>query len=262
MVSNLPDSLDELLQEAAAGNRVAFVPRFEEAYWGIQAFGAGLFDAQARFTLAESGFSEWLAWLSVAQSSPGVILNVDDASLMTLFAEGEIAYYVAGPEKLDDIEALLDEGDPLEFGVVPLPSGPYGPAGPPLPAETILLYAFTSEDQTRISNALADFLSNQQQSIRFMRELDRVPANPSVVVDGRIYPIVNGFDRQAKTAVVIPNEIPTNPLIAAGDRAYVSVLSGVLTPDEAVCRFGQEIASLEGFTVTEMSLPEGCAPPE
>lgn len=262
MVAEPPETLDEFLIDAAAGNRAAFVPRFEEAYWGIQAFGEGLFDEQGRFTLAESGFSEWLAWLNDAQSSPGVILNVDDASLLELFATEQIAYYVAGPEKLDDINALLDEEDLLEYGVVPLPAGPYGPAGPLLPAETILLYAFTSDRQTQIANALARFLANQQQSIRFMRELDRVPANPSVVVDRRIYPVVNGFDRQAEMAVVIPNEVPTNPLAAAGDRAYASVLAGLLTPAEAVCRFGQEVAEFHEYTADDMSLPDGCEPSE
>jgi arabinogalactan oligomer/maltooligosaccharide transport system substrate-binding protein len=258
MVAAAPEDLDALLQDAAAGNQVAFVPRFEEAYWGIQAFGEGLFDDQDRFTLAESGFTEWLEWLDDAQGSPGVILNVDDRSLLELFATGQIAYYVAGPEKLDDINALLDEEDPLEYGVVPLPSGPNGPAGPLLPAETILLYAFTSDAQTRIADALATFLVNQQQSIRFMRELDRVPANPAVAVDRRIYPIVNGFTRQANTAVVIPNEVPTNPLVTAGDRAYVSVLSGALAPAEAVCRFGREVAAFQGYTAADMTLPEGC----
>lgn len=258
LAASPPGDLDELLADAAAGNRVAFVPRFEEAYWGIQTFGEGLFDDQGRFTLAESGFTEWLAWLDEAQGSPGVILNVDDRSLLELFATGEIAYYVAGPGKLDDIDALLDEEDPLAYGVVPLPSGPNGPPGPLLPAETILLYAFTSDAQTDVADALASFLVNQQQSIRFMRELDRVPANPAIAVDPRIYPIVNGFTRQADTAVVIPNEVPTDPLAAAGDRAYVSVLSGVLTPAEAVCQFGREVATFQVFSTIDMSLPEGC----
>ena len=145
---------------------------------------------------------------------------MDDASLLELFATEQIAYYVAGPEKQDEIIALLDEEDPFDYGVVPLPSGPHGPAGPLLPAETMLPYAFTSDNQTRIANDLASFLVNQQQSIRFMRELDRVPANPAVSVDRRVYPIVSGFARQAQSAVVIPNEVPTNPLVAAGDVYY------------------------------------------
>jgi arabinogalactan oligomer/maltooligosaccharide transport system substrate-binding protein len=259
LVTEPPESLDDLLVEAVAGNQVAFVPRFEEAYWGIQAFGEGLFDEQDRFTLVESGFTEWLSWLDKAQSASGVILNIDNASLLELFTSGEVAYYVAGPEAREPLTSMMDEEDSFEFGVVPLPAGLQGPAGPLLSAETILLYAFSSPEQNRIANALANFLVNQQQSIRFMRELDHVPANPVVNVDRRIYPIANGFTRQARTAVVLPNEIPTDPLVAAGDRAYVSVLSGVLTPTEAVCRFGQEVAAFQDYTAADMSLPEGCA---
>ena len=58
LVTQPAQTLDDLLKEADDGNRVAFAPRFEPAYWGIQAFGEGLFDAEGRFTLAESGFRE------------------------------------------------------------------------------------------------------------------------------------------------------------------------------------------------------------
>jgi ABC-type glycerol-3-phosphate transport system substrate-binding protein len=264
MVDQPAGNLDELLQEAEVGNRVAFVPNFEEAYWGIQAFGEGLFDDQHRFTLAESGYKDWLSWLNSAQGAPGVILSEDDDSLFDLFASGQVAYYVAGPEKLAQLAAMAAEGDTgeaLDFGVVPLPEGSHGAAGPLLPAETILLYAFTSAEQTRVANALATFLVNQQQSIRFMREIDRAPANPTVGVDKRIYPNVSGFSDQARTAVVIPNEIATDPLLTAGNRAYVSVLSGALSPEEAVCQFGLEVAAFQGYTAADMSLPDGCELP-
>jgi len=258
MVTEPAADLDALIIDAAAGNSVAFVPRFEQAYWGIQAFGQGLFDEQGQMTLAESGFAEWLAWLQEAQESPGVILSVDDDSLLELFATEQIAYYVGDPEDQAQITALMDDEAPFEYGVTTLPDGPEGPAGPLLPAETILFYAFMSENQERVADALARFLVNQQQSIRFMRELQRVPANPSVIVDQRVYPTVSGFARQARTAEVIPNDVAIQPTIEAGDRAYVSVLSGVFTPDEAVCRFGQEVASIEEYTAVQISLPDGC----
>jgi arabinogalactan oligomer/maltooligosaccharide transport system substrate-binding protein len=261
LVTEPPETMDELLQDAKAGNQVAFVPRFEEAYGGIQAFGEGLFDDQGNFTLDESGFTEWLIWLNEAQLAPGVILNVDDASLLDLFTSGQVAYYVGGPEKQALIMAGIDEENPFEVGVVPLPEGPHGTAGPLLPAETILLYAFTSPEQTRIANALAVFLVNQQQSIRFMRELDRVPANPTVRVDQRIYPIVNGFAQQATTASVIPNEIASDLLVSAGDRAYASALSGTLSPEEAVCEFGLEVAAFQDYEAADISLPQGCEIP-
>jgi hypothetical protein len=36
------------------------------------------------------------------------------------------------------------------------------------------------------------------------------------------------------------------------------VLAGILTPAEAVCNFGQEVATLQGYSETTMSIPEGC----
>ena len=258
LVAEPATSLDDLLREAASGNRVEFVPRFEEAYWGIQTFGKGLFDAEGRFTLAESGFEEWLRWLDGAQRAPGVILNVDDESLLDLFASGQIAYYIAGPESLALITERMDAANPFEVGVAPLPGGPAGPAGPLVPAETIQFYAFSSPEQARIANELAAFLVNERQGIRFMRELRKVPANPRIQVDRRIYPIVSGFAQQARTAVALPLAIPAELLFAAGNRAYTSVLSGSLTPADAVCQFAREVAAFQGDTAPEPILPERC----
>ena len=254
--------LDALLEEAEQGNRVAFVPRFEEAYWGIQAFGNGLFDEQGRFTLADSGFEEWLTWLDKAQQEPGVILNVDDQSLLDLFTSGEIIYYVAEPDRQKRIMEMIGEESSFEYGVEPLPGGPNGASGPLLAAETMMLYAFSSTQQNRNASALATFLANQQQGIRFMRDMKRVPANPTIAVDPRLYPVTNGFARQATTAVVLPNEIPTDPFVTAGNQAYTSVLSGFSTPNEAVCSFGQEVVALMNYGTEDVDFPEGCEPSE
>ncbi|HMR64745.1 MAG TPA: extracellular solute-binding protein [Anaerolineae bacterium] len=248
-------TLNELLEHAASGQEVAFVPRFEASYWGIQAFGQGLFDPDGVLNLADSGFVDWLAWLKEAQNKPGVILNVDDEALRQLFAEGRIAYYVAGPEQQTFLKQTMGED---AFGVTRLPGGPARAAGPLLPAETALFYTFSSEGQARIALALARFLTNQQQSIRFMREIDRVPANRQVNVDPRIYPTVAGFARQATTAIILPNELDKDRFYAAGDRAYVSALSGLQTPEEAVCRFGQEVAALQNHSELKTILPAGC----
>jgi arabinogalactan oligomer / maltooligosaccharide transport system substrate-binding protein len=261
LVTDPPVTIEDLLVETEAGNEIAFVPRFEEAFWGIQMFGDGMFDAVGRFTLAESGFVEWLEWLNNAQTAPGIIMNVDDESLLDLFASGQIAYYVAGPEKQHRITALIDEENPFEIGVVPLPQGPMGSSGPLLNVETILFYTHASERQAEIANDLALFLANPQQSIRFLRELDRVPANPTVRVDSRLYPVSNGFSRQARTAVVLPNEIPFDPFVEAGNLAYNTVLSGLASPEEAVCQFGLTVAELMDYSDEEMDLPENCPPP-
>ena len=126
------------------------------------------------------------------------------------------------------------------------------------PAGVHICQLFT-DDQER-EDALASFLVNQQQSIRFMRELEHVPANPVIRVDQRIYPRVNGFAQQAQSAVVIPNEIPTETLFAAGDLAYASVLSGLSTPAEALCRFSRDVAVSLGPEAVDVRLPDGCEP--
>jgi ABC-type glycerol-3-phosphate transport system substrate-binding protein len=251
-------TLDDLLLQAGDGKGVAMVPRFEEAFWGIQAFGRGLIDAEGNFTLADSGFSEWLHWLKTAQEEPRVILNEDDAALADLFIQGRVAYYVAGPEKQ---KTLIDAMGEDAFGVVALPAGPNDAAGPLLPTETVFVYAHSSPEQHRIADSLARFLGNQQQSIRFMREAGRVPTNPQVRVDARLYPALAGFAQQAKTAVILPNELIENRLYELGDRAFVSVLSGASTPEEAVCEFGREVARIQGYTDAEISLPDGCEVP-
>lgn len=256
LVDRPATTLNELLEHAALGQGVAFVPRFEAAYWGIQAFGRGLFDPDGTLNLADSGFVDWLAWLKEAQNKPGVILNVDDEALRQLFAEGRIAYYVAGPEQQAFLKQTMGED---MLGVTRLPGGPARSAGPLLPAETALFYTFSSDGQARIALALARFLFNQQQSIRFMRELDRVPANRQVNVDPRIYPTVSGFARQATTAVILPNELDRDRFFAAGDRAYASALTGLQTPEEAVCRFGQEAAAFLNYSEDQIILPDGCS---
>ncbi len=186
-------------------------------------------------------------------------MNVDDQSLLDLFASEQIAYYVAAPGSASSqLRRRWMMKIHLTSVLSTLPGGEYGPSGPILPAETIMFYPFTSTKQKQIANALALFLVNQQQSIHFMRDLNRVPANPTVRVDQRIYPFVNGFAQQARTSVVIPNEIPKDLLVTAGNRAYASALSGLLSPAEAVCSFGEEVAAGLPNDAIEVVLPAGC----
>ena len=211
------------------------------------------------FTLATSGFTEWLTWLGDVSHRPGVILNSDGVALRQMFTEGRVAYYVAGPEYLAELQAAMGEA---VIGVVPLPAGPVGPAGPLLPVEAIMLGNASSADQTEAALRVAHFLTNPQQSSTFMRELGRIPANQDVLVDRRIYPALSGFARQARTADVLPNDLDHLKFYLLGDRAYANVLGGTMTPEEAVCEFGLSVIALEEYTATEVDLPPNCAPTE
>jgi arabinogalactan oligomer/maltooligosaccharide transport system substrate-binding protein len=237
MVDQPPATIEELVIEVSGGNTAAFIPRFREAYWGIEAFGADLFDEDGNLDLVDSGFLPWLRWLGAAQNEPGLIMNVDDQRLEELFSAGEIAYYIAEPYKINRLQEAL--GDDLAVTI--LPSGPFGGAGPLLNTEAILFFSYSSAQQAEMVRILGEFLANPQQSVQFMRELNKVPAHPRVSIDSRLYPAVTGFSRQARTAVTIPAGWDLNLLQSAGDRAYAAVLSGEMSADQAVCAFARVV---------------------
>ncbi len=250
-----PASLEALLAQADAGNRIALVPRFRLSYWGIQTFGHGLFDDSGRFTLDGSGFTEWLVWLNDVQDDAGVILNTDDAAMEEMFTSGQVTYYVAGPDEL----TLIDEATATKYTRVSvLPSGPAGPSGPLLPVETVMLSTSSSSTQSEIALAVARYLTNAQQSTTLMRDLGRVPANRNVNVDPRVYPLLSGFSAQSVTAVSLPNALYREEFYEAGDRAYVNAVTGVLTPAESVCRFGHEVILIQDYAPEDVDMPADC----
>ncbi len=250
-----PTSLEALLTQAEAGNRVALVPRFRLSYWGIQTFGHGLFDDAGRFTLDGSGFTEWLTWLNDVQDDAGVILNTDEAAMEEMYLSGQVTYYVAGPDELNRIDGTTAIA---YTSVAPLPSGPDGPSGPLLPVETVMLSTASSATQAKIALAVARYLTNAQQNTTLMRDLGRVPANRNVNVDPRVYPMLSGFSAQSVTAVTLPNTLYREEFYEAGDRAYANAVTGALTPAESVCRFGREVILIQNYTPEEVDMPADC----
>ena len=236
LVAEPARTLDELLSQAEAGAGVGIEIDFEDAFWGIQAFGGNLFgNAADSQTLAAAAFSDWLRWLKQAQENPGVFLNRDRLVLRELFITERIAYYVGAPAELPVLRLSLGEETPV--AVVPLPVGPDGAAGPRLRVEAILLNAASSSRQQENALLLGRFLTNAEQGAMLMRETGRVSANQRVRVDRRAYPLVSGFAAQAKTAVVSPTELAWAEIDDFGDDVYTTVLSGEQDAETAVCQF-------------------------
>lgn len=160
LVETPASTLDELLQEAASGNRVAINTRFDRAFWGTQAFGGSLFDSEGRTILNEGGFANWLRWLRSAQDAPGVFLARDAETLVDLFTRQRVAYMVATPDVLPAARAALGEET---VGVIPLPSGPGGTSGPLLHVDALMLNPASSANQAGLSMLLARFLTSSEQ---------------------------------------------------------------------------------------------------
>ena len=249
-------TLEELWTQAADGHIVAIPTTFNRAYWGIHAFGNGLFDGTDHFQLIGSGFTEWLDTLKGVQEIPNVVLSRDTGALRQLFASERAAYYVGRPEELGILQEALGE---FTVGVVPLPGGEAGSPRALLSAEALLLNTASSAQQTAVALEIAQFLTNQEQSTQFMRQTGRVPANSRVEVNRQIYPNMAGFRFQALTAVNLPSHIPRQAIIDLGNLAYANVLSGLLTPLEAVCEFGRGVQEVAPELVPE--LPADCPEP-
>jgi ABC-type glycerol-3-phosphate transport system substrate-binding protein len=249
-------TLAELWLEAENGRIVAIPATFERAYWGIYAFGNGLFDNDGHFTIEESGFEGWLATLKEVQEIPNVVLSRDSMALQQLFASGRAAYYVGRPEELMALQEALGE---FSVGVAALPAGDAGSSRTLLTVEALLLNSTSSDQQTAIAVEVAKFLTNQEQSTQLMRRAGRVPANGRVEINQQIYPDMLGFKLQALTAVNLPPDAPRKPIFDLGNLAYANVLSGLLTPFEAVCDFGRGLIEVApGLNVT---LPVECPMP-
>lgn len=225
------ETLDELLQHAQNGMPVAITSTFDEAFWGIQAFGGRIFDENNQIVLTEGGLANWLAWLQNAQDEPGMIINSDKVALRELFIAGEAAYYVGAPQELAGLQAALG---PENIAVASLPSGPQGPAGPLLSEEAVLFSPNSSVSQSDLAIQLARFITNTEQGSTLLRETGRIPANTRVQVDRRIYPEANIFAAQARTAVALANVPQADQVRNQGNDLYRAVLSGVTLPADAV----------------------------
>ena len=243
-VDTPPDTLDALVTQAAEGHTVLMSTDFQDALWGIQAFGGKFFDEDGRAILDQGGYANWLDWLMTARSAPGMILDSSRASLQESFLQGDASYYVGYPEEVD---VLIDGLGADNLGVAPLPSGPTGRSGPFLGVDTLLFSPVSSEGQQKIAADLANFITNAEQSSTFMREARMVPANTGVRINARLFPLTAGFLTQARSAVALPSSDTTDAMWAIAENAYSRAMNGLSSPLEVAAETTAAINKLNGF---------------
>lgn len=246
LVETPATTLDGLLAHAAEGKGVAINTTFAAAFWGIPAFGGRLLDEEGRVILDQGGFANWLAWLKSAREQPGMVLESNRDALSLRFQLGEVAYYVGDPTELQRFNDLLGMEN---VGVVPLPPGPNGNAGPLLNGDALMFSPASSENQQRLAMQLATFITNAEQQTNLMREARRVPANVRVRVNARLNPVVNGFVAQARTAVPLPNLPDLEAFFRQGTDIYIRVMEGVQEPVDAALAFTNAVNEAYGFAV-------------
>ncbi len=243
MVDEPPATLDALLEAASNGQRVAINTRFEASFWGVRAFGGELFDENGRVLLDEGGFANWLSWLRAAQDAPGVVINRDTATLETLFLQQQVAMIVTGPNFMAEVSERYDTG---EVAVAPLPEGPNDVAGPFLNTDAFMFNRASAK--TELALTLAQFITNNEQSLFFVRDASLVPANRRIRVDTRAFPMVSGFVAQVRNAIAVPNTPQMDLVRELGDDAVTQVLEGVRTETEAANVIALQVNETFGLT--------------
>lgn len=246
LVDTPAKSFDDLLAQASEGINTVIITTFDDAFWGLSAFGAQLFDDQGRLVLDQGGFSDWLNWLQTASARPQFYLENDHEGHYRLFESGEAAYYVGKLEEYATLQQKLGED---AVGISVLPSGPAGPAGPLLRTEAMMFNSYSAPAQTEAALSLAQFLAGTGVQNELSRDdrLDRVPANRWVRIDARVHPAIAAFRSQARSAIPVPNLPQMDYVWQYGDEAYIGVLTGITAPSEAATKLTRQVNEASGY---------------
>lgn len=243
-VENPTNTLSGLIEQASQDTNILLPTNFYDAAWGIQAFGGELFNEEGMVILDQGGFANWLAWLRESRSAPGMIQDTNRDVLRQRFLAGDAGYYFGYARELSEIRAALGAEN---VGVVTLPAGPIGSAGPFLSADAFFFSTVSSSNQRRIAIALAKFITNAEQSARLMRTVSHVPANQRVRINQRLNPIVATFAAQARAAIPRPTGEQFEQLLALGNEAYVRALESEVSPVEVALSFTNDVNEANGF---------------
>ena len=197
--------------------------------WGLPAYGARLFDDQGRSILDKtSGAADYLTWLNALSKTPGSFVDLDYGMLLDRFSKGEFAFFVDGPWAIDQLRGAL--GDNL--AVTNLPAGPSGPARPWLSADGVFLNPQAAPEQQQLALAFARFITGVDGGETLARTARRLPANLDADVGDD--PLLQGFMRQAETALSMPTDPQMANVWGYGGDMIIKVLNGVDEPANVV----------------------------
>ncbi|MEM9216864.1 MAG: extracellular solute-binding protein [Cyanobacteria bacterium P01_F01_bin.150] len=232
-IEALPNTLDELIQQARQGYSVGLMSGFVETYWGVGSFGGTSVDTQNNVNAAQwKAWREWMRWLQSAQNEPNLILSDDPSALQQAFLNGQLAYFGCRSDSIPDFSRLLGKET---LGVTLLPGTPNQPASPVMETGVIAFSNASSDQQHRLALRFAQFLTNAEQQKRVAAAIPYIPSNKQVVIDPQLFPIRAALLEQSEDALAITlDEMQhTEEVVKEGDILYQRVLAGELSPNAA-----------------------------
>lgn len=252
LVDEPAGTLGELITQAETVG-LALNTSFVGSFWGTQAFGGRLFDEQGRVLLNQGGYASWLSWLRDARGSSGVSASSDRDTLVRLFTNGQVGYYVGTP---DDLTRIRDAEIPV--AVAQLPSGQGGTSGPLLEVDAFLFSPNSPGVATRTAAAFAQFVTSNSQGATLARRAGVVPANARVRIDSRAFPVITGFIAQSRTAVAMPNTEQMALLLENGEQTVSRVLDDISDPAQAANELTQLVNDAIGLESVEIVQRDRC----
>ena len=232
-VETLPNTLEELIQQARQGYSVGLISGFLETYWGVGSFGGKSFENQDTFNNQQwRAWSQWLAWLKEAQNEPNFILSDNVSTLRQSFLNGQLAYLGCRSDWLSDFSQVLDKET---LGVTLLPGQSNQPASPILETGIIAFSQASSTKQHQLALRLAQFLTNAEQQKRIEAAIPFIPSNKLVKINPQLFPIRATLQDQAKQALAIPlDEMEQSEVVVErGNSLYQQVLAGEISVNKA-----------------------------
>ncbi len=219
-------TLNDLSLQTGDEAAAAIDVRFNQAFWGVSAFGGQLFAEQGldqgQLVLGRGGgFVDWLAWLVNAQRGSNIVASTNASALRQQFVNGSVGYLTGGPSLLAELEARDGLGGQL--GVTTLPAGPAGDAQPFLMTKSFVLDAAASGDDASLALHFLEFVTNLENQTALMETARRVPAH--IGVDTSDDPHVAAFVEQARNAAPYPNRVLMSALQTQGTALYAEVLA-------------------------------------
>ena len=233
-VETLPNTLEDLIQQARQGYSVGLMSGFLETYWGVGSFGGISVGNSDNFNDQQwRAWSQWLQWLKEAQNEPNFILSDNISTLQQAFLNGQLAYLGCRSDWLSDFSQVLDKDT---LGITLLPKEKANQlASPILETGIIAFNRASSTQQYQLALKLAQFLTNTEQQKRIEAAIPFIPSNKLVTINPQLFPIRATLLKQSKSALAISLDDmkPTEAVVKRGDELYQQVLAGEISPNKA-----------------------------
>jgi arabinogalactan oligomer/maltooligosaccharide transport system substrate-binding protein len=226
-IATPPTTSDELLAGVTDGSiKLGINQGVYHQFGWTGAFGGQLMDDTGACTADDGGFAEAFAYLKSLKDA-GATFNTDGGALDTEFQTGNINAIIDGPWTTANFRDAL--GDDL--AVVPIPTGPGGPANPFTGTDGWYINPNLDTEQAQLAVDVALALTAPEMEQIFVDDAGHVPANPAVAITD---PITQGFADAAEAGLPRPQNEQFGQWWAPFGDALNKVIDTAADPAQAI----------------------------